>query len=129
MEAMGSLVKESTLALSHLVEACAAFVIGVAVLKGLAMYLRALIHPSAGRLAIEQDRLSLGHSLTLGLEFLIGADILRTAVAPSWADIGQLAAIVAIRTTLSYFLGHELRQVEAREKGAPGAPWPRRPLL
>lgn len=54
-------------------------------------------------------RLSLGRFLTLGLEFLLAADILRTAVSPSWEQIGQLAAIAAIRTALNYFLGREVR--------------------
>ena len=38
------------------------------------------------------------------LAFLIGTSILKTAFAPTWNDIGQLAAIIAIRTTLNYFL-------------------------
>ena len=57
-----------------------------------------------------RSRIKLGHSLSLGLEFLIGADILKTAVAPTWNDIGQLAAIIAIRTVLNFFLMRELEQ-------------------
>jgi uncharacterized membrane protein len=55
-------------------------------------------------------RLSLGRSLALSLEFLLGADILRTAVEPSWDEIGRLAAIAAIRTALNYFLQREIAQ-------------------
>jgi uncharacterized membrane protein len=45
--------------------------------------------------------------LLLGLEFELAADIIRTAIAPNWNDIGQLAAIAGIRTFLNYFLeGH-----------------------
>ena len=47
--------------------------------------------------------------LVLALEFLLAADILRTAISPTWTDIGQLAAIAAIRTFLNYFLSHDLR--------------------
>jgi uncharacterized membrane protein len=47
--------------------------------------------------------------LVLALEFLLAADILRTAVSPTWNDIGQLAAIAAIRTFLNYSLSHDLR--------------------
>ena len=47
--------------------------------------------------------------LVLALEFLLAADILRTAITPTWVDIGQLAAIAAIRTFLNYFLSHDLR--------------------
>lgn len=47
--------------------------------------------------------------LVLALEFLLAADILRTAISPTWNDIGQLAAIAAIRTFLNYSLSHDLR--------------------
>ena len=47
--------------------------------------------------------------LVLSLEFLLAADILKTAISPTWTDIGQLAAIAAIRTFLNYSLGHDLR--------------------
>jgi uncharacterized membrane protein len=43
-------------------------------------------------------RLSLGRWLALGLEFALTADIFRTAVAPNWRGIGQLAAIAVLRT-------------------------------
>ena len=45
--------------------------------------------------------------LAVALEFELAADILRTAVAPTWNEIGQLAAIAALRTALNYFLGKE----------------------
>ncbi|MEH1101612.1 DUF1622 domain-containing protein [Micromonospora sp. CPCC 205561] len=63
-------------------------------------------------------RLSLGRFLTLGLEFQLAADILRTAVSPTFAQIGQLAAIAAIRTALNYFLGREIRQEQRQVREA-----------
>ena len=57
-----------------------------------------------------QTRLRLGHSLSLGLEFLIGADILKSAVAPTWQDLGRLAAIVAIRSVINFLLMWEMKQ-------------------
>ena len=56
----------------------------------------------------ERVRLQLGRYLALGLEFLLGADIMATAVSPTFEEIGQLAAIAAIRTALNYFLTQEL---------------------
>ncbi|WP_245994202.1 DUF1622 domain-containing protein [Tengunoibacter tsumagoiensis] len=56
----------------------------------------------------EYIRLQLGRWLALALEFELGADILRTAIAPTWAEIGQLAAIATIRTFLNYFLQKEI---------------------
>ena len=61
-------------------------------------------------------RLDLARYLALALEFQLGADILTTAVAPSWDQIGKLGAIAVIRTTLNYFLMRELR--ETREMPA-----------
>ncbi|MFG2994534.1 DUF1622 domain-containing protein [Streptomyces sp. NPDC048257] len=58
-------------------------------------------------------RLSLGRFLVLGLEFQLAGDVLRTAVAPSFTDIGQLAAIAAIRTILNFFLTREIAQERA----------------
>lgn len=48
--------------------------------------------------------------ILLSLEFALGADIIRTAVAPTWDDIGKLAAIAAIRTALNYFLGKDVEE-------------------
>ena len=61
-------------------------------------------------------RLTLGKYLTLALEFQLGADILSTAIAPSWEQIGKLAAIAAIRTVLNYFLTRELVNEQKREE-------------
>jgi uncharacterized membrane protein len=55
-------------------------------------------------------RQKLGSYLILGLEFFIAADIIRTITRPDWNEIGMLAAIIALRTVLSYFLGMELRE-------------------
>ena len=41
--------------------------------------------------------------LLLGLEFELAADIIRSVIAPTWLDIGQLGAIAVIRTFLNYF--------------------------
>ncbi len=57
-----------------------------------------------------QVRLSLARYLVLALEFQLAADILSTAIAPSWDQIGKLAAIAVIRTTLNYFLSREMEQ-------------------
>jgi len=67
-------------------------------------------------------RLGLGRFLELGLEFQLASDVLRTAIAPSFREIGQLAAVAAIRTALNYFLGREIReereQLTSRQEGA-----------
>jgi uncharacterized membrane protein len=51
-----------------------------------------------------------GMWLLLGLEFALAADIIRSVISPTWQDIGELAAIAAIRTFLNYFLERDLEQ-------------------
>jgi len=58
-------------------------------------------------------RLGLGRFLVLGLEFQLASDVLRTAIAPTLREIGELAAIAAIRTALNYFLGQEIKEERA----------------
>jgi uncharacterized membrane protein len=41
--------------------------------------------------------------LALALEFQLGADILSTAIAPSWDQILKLGAIAVIRTRSTFF--------------------------
>jgi uncharacterized membrane protein len=55
-------------------------------------------------------RLLLARYLALALEFQLGADILSTAISPSWDQIGKLGAIAVIRTALNYFLSMEMRE-------------------
>ena len=54
-------------------------------------------------------RLILARHLALALEFELGADILGTAVSPSWDQIGKLGAVAIIRTGLNFFLSMEMR--------------------
>ena len=64
-------------------------------------------------------RLSLARYLIVALEFQLAADILGTAIAPGWDEIGQLAAIAAIRTVLNYFLEREIREATQYDMPAP----------
>lgn len=96
------------------IDLIALVIIGFAAVRTFVFYVVALVRQEDIR-AVDRVRLSLGRSLVLGLEFLIGSDILRTAVAPSWSVIGQLAAIVLLRTLLDYFLERELETILKRE--------------
>jgi len=49
--------------------------------------------------------------LIAGLTFQLAADILGTAVTPSWDEIGRLAAIAVIRTFLNFFLERDLKEM------------------
>jgi uncharacterized membrane protein len=61
------------------------------------------------REAYERYRANLGRGILLGLEILIGADIIATIIAPlTWESVGLLALIVLIRTFLSFSLEAEI---------------------
>ncbi|MFE9202401.1 DUF1622 domain-containing protein [Micromonospora sp. NPDC007230] len=54
-------------------------------------------------------RQGVGRAILLGLEFLVGGDIIRTvAVSPTFASVGVLALIVLVRTFLSFSLEVEI---------------------
>ncbi|MEV0806304.1 DUF1622 domain-containing protein [Micromonospora sp. NPDC050200] len=54
-------------------------------------------------------RQGVGRAILLGLEFLVGGDIIRTvAVSPTFTSVGVLALIVLVRTFLSFSLQLEL---------------------
>lgn len=58
-------------------------------------------------------RLSLGQSMVMALEFQVAADILKTALSPSWNDIILLAALIGLRTLLNYLLEQELEHLSS----------------
>jgi uncharacterized membrane protein len=98
-----------------LVEAVAALVIAYGTIEALIELIPALgPHKPAGRRRKVWSRF--GVWLLLGLEFELAADILRTAIAPSWTDIGQLAAIAAIRTFLNFFLEEDIEKLHRPEE-------------
>lgn len=70
-------------------------------------------------------RLGFSRYLSLALEFQLASDILSTATAPTWNDIGKLGATATIRTALNYFLSREIQDYtekqmrEARQESPP----------
>lgn len=101
--------------LTLLAELCGAFVIAVGVIRALVKFLPHVFRRERDEGEYKENiRLQLGKSLALALEFELGADILKTAVAPTLPIIAQLAAIIVLRTALNYFLERELRDVEQR---------------
>ena len=87
---------------------------------GVIMAIAHLVRTFAAKeaLSFTTTRLILARHLALALEFELGADILGTAVSPSWDQIGKLGAVAVIRTGLNFFLTREMRG----ERGAENAP-------
>jgi uncharacterized membrane protein len=98
------------------IEFAAALIIGIAALEATVKALPLFVRRGAPPSAKTEVRLTLGRWLAVGLEFELAADILRTAVTPSWKDIEQLVAIAALRTALNYFLEREIRQESQPEQ-------------
>src|SRR6266498_1935410 len=92
---MEEIAKQITRNVSHAVEILAAIIIGVAVIKTLFNYF-SLLKSSVTKITKEEIRVQFG-----------------TAVAPSWDDIGKLAAIAVLRTALNYFLERELKHMQS----------------
>ncbi len=102
-------VRHGLLWLRLFVEMVGAAVICLGILVAAVQFVRTLVsgqhHDNYNR-----TRLTLARYLALALEFQLGADILSTAIAPSWDQIGKLGAIAVIRTGLNFFLMREMKQ-------------------
>ncbi len=86
---------------------------------GVATLVRLAATAGGGRLnaaALRMIWLHFAAWILMALEFALGADILRTITAPSWDDIGKLAAIAAVRTGLSVFLSRDLDAMKSEAK-------------
>lgn len=105
-----SFLQESALFLKIILEFIAILIIAVSLVTTLQKLIRRKQprHQSAQ----QAIRLELGLSLALSLEFLLAADIVGTAVSPSWDAIAKLAAITGIRTFLNIFLQREVRELQ-----------------
>ena len=105
-------------------------VAGVAVIVGgvllaAARFARDLLRRAPGRDAYDRLRANLGRGILLGLELLVGADIIATITAPlTFESVGLLAAVVLIRTFVSVSLEMEIggrwpwRRAEAHGESA-----------
>ncbi|MDY6871494.1 MAG: DUF1622 domain-containing protein [Actinomycetota bacterium] len=111
-----SMLRSAVDVMVRLVEACGAVVIVVGALIAIVTFAVTLARRDIGEFS--SVRLTLGRFLALGLEFQLASDVLRTAISPSFEEIGKLAAIAAIRTALNYFLAREIAEEQrAVEEG------------
>ena len=108
-----TLIQSLILWVQLLAEIVAALLIAAGILITLAQLLKIFRSRFQG---YERSRLVLAKFLALALEFQLAADVLGTAVSPTWTQIGRLAAIAVIRTALNYFLAREIKR-EERETG------------
>ena len=95
------------------VEACGALIVVLEVVRTIVGYVSTLLRRNP--VHMNTLRLRLGQSLVMGLEFQVAADVLKTALAPTWNDVGLLAALIGLRTLLNYLLEREVRLLKAEE--------------
>jgi uncharacterized membrane protein len=110
---MEDLLKSFWSMAATIVEGAAALLITIGAAEAFVMSLMRFRAPTAQKMKIWMH---FATWLLLGLEFELAADVIRTAIAPTWSDIGQLASIAAIRTFLSYFLDKDIEKVSVSEK-------------
>lgn len=107
---MEELFKEITGYTALGLEAAAVLIIAIGGVQAFFGMLRSAV--VAGRpLGLKKEIwLRFGMWLLLGLEFELGADVIRTAISPTWFEIEQLGAIALIRTFLNFFLERDLEK-------------------
>jgi len=95
--------------LARLLELAGVAIIMGGVLIAIFMFLRTGLTTGKWLPAYEQCRSNLGRGILLGLELLVGADIISTITAPLTAEsVGLLGGIIVIRTFLSFSLETEI---------------------
>src|SRR5262249_5961091 len=100
--------KEIAAPVALALEALSVLVIAIGGAQAAYESLRPLLGGRATHGARRQAWLGFAPWLILGLAFLLAAAIRRTVIAPTWVEIGQLAAIAVIRTFLNFFLERDL---------------------
>lgn len=102
----------------------AVIVVSLGALQAIWGVLAAVLGGTADEITGRKIWLKFATWILLALEFALAADIVRTAVAPTWEDIWKLAVIAAIRTMLNYFLAKDIAAFEAQDSGQNRPPQP-----
>ena len=114
---MEELFKEIAGRIALSVEAIAALVIAYGATEAVVGLFKRSHDPAQPLAGKKQVWQRFGVWLLLGLEFELAADIVRSAISPSWEQIGQLASIAVIRTFLNYFLERDIeKSAEAAQR-------------
>jgi uncharacterized membrane protein len=98
-----------------IIEAMALIVLAIGTIEMFFQCLRTLFGSSPTGRDLRDAYLRYARWLIAGLTFQLAADIIATAAAPTWDEIGRLAAIAVIRTFLNYFLERDILEARAIE--------------
>ena len=107
------------------IDAMAVLIIVAGTLEMFVTCVRSVFAPSPTGRDLRDGYLRYARWLMAGLTFQLANDIIISARAPSWDDIGRLAAIAFIRTFLNFFLERDIREAQAiQPEVRPEAPLP-----
>ena len=98
-----------------IIEAMAIMIIAIGTVTAFVAGIPAMLRPSVPDRDVRLIWQRYARWLIAGLTFQLAADIIKTTIAPSWEDIGQVAAIAVIRTFLEYFLMRDVDEIRARK--------------
>jgi uncharacterized membrane protein len=97
------------------IDAMALAIIAIGTMEAFLSALRLVLRPSATNSEERAIWLRFARWLVAGLTFQLAADIVKTSIAPTWEEVGRLAAIAAIRTFLNFFLDRDLEEISDRQ--------------
>jgi len=104
------------------IEAAAVLVVTYGALQALTGVITSAFSSTADEMRGREIWLRFATWILLALEFALAADLVRTAVAPTWDDISKLAVIATIRTMLNYFLAKDIAEFDQARQSAGNPP-------
>ncbi len=81
---------------TYTLEGAAIIVVFAGAVQAVSIYVRRGLLKKVNLNVFLQSRLKLGLPLSIAPGFLVGTDIIKAAVSPSWEEIGHFGAVVAI---------------------------------
>ncbi len=106
------------------IEAGAVLVVAFGALQALLAVAGSVLRRSADEMTGREIWIRFATWILLALEFALAADLVRTAVAPTWDDIAKLAVIASIRTMLNYFLAKDIAEFDQVRTAGANPPCP-----
>ena len=89
----------------HLIELVGMLIIVISMARGFIDFLRKR----------DYTRIELAQGIMLGLEFKVGSEVLRSVIVSGWSELGTLAAIILLRSLLTFLLHWEIGVEEKRQ--------------
>ncbi len=84
-------------------------------LAGIAVIVISMVRGFIGYIRKDESiRIDLAKGIMLGLEFKVGSEVLRSVIVSGWNELGTLAAVILLRSLLTFLLHWEIREEEKR---------------